>query len=246
MNDARQYRLLPSRLPEAQKQIKNRYLVPQLSIIAAVVVISTLLASRKVTNGSMIGFALFAALFITYMAFVAPLRMRRTLSKCWNTYVLTIGPDYLLRQQADSPDIRLRFNAVKRIEHLPGRYLRVIGNARYQVIGIPESVEDFQEVFETVSRIGPITNPKRDRSLKTAGLMACGFVAYMVMLWSHSPQIVLPLAAGVSVFLIWYFVYLQRNPNVLRRTKRTSWFYLVFVLVCGLKVLEVLGRMHAK
>jgi hypothetical protein len=127
---------------------------------------------------------------------------------------------------------------------LSGRYIRVIGSAKYKVIGIPESIENFDEVLAAVSKIAPIANPKRDRSLKQFSIMASGFAAYMVMLWSHSWQVVLPLAVIVSGYLVWLFVYMQRSPNVLRRNKRASWVYLIFTVICVLKVLEVLGSKH--
>src|ERR1700694_753304 len=241
MTTVREYRLLASGLPEAQKLAIKRYLVPQLLICVAVVLVSCILATRRATVGTAIAFAVFAALFIEYYGFISPRRLRRNLTKCWDTYVLTIGPDYLLRQQADAPDIRLPFDAVRGVEYLPGRYLRVIGSGKYKVIGISESIESFEEVLGTVSKIAPLANPKRDRSLKQFSVMASGFAAYMVMLWSHSPLVVLPLALIVSGYLIWLFVYMQRSPNVLRRSKRASRFYLLFTVICVLKVLEVLG-----
>ncbi|HEY1677037.1 MAG TPA: hypothetical protein VGG04_04975 [Candidatus Sulfotelmatobacter sp.] len=244
MESVREYRLLPAGLAGAQQRMTNRYLVPQLLIVALGVVISAVLAMRGAGLGAVVTSSIVIGLFITYMSFVAPRRVRRSLVKCWDTYVLTIGPDYLLRRQADSPDIRLSFTDVKQIEHLPGRYLRVIGNARYQVIGIPESIENFEEVLATVSRIAPATNRKTDRSLRNALWMAGGFAAYMVMLWARSPKIVIPLAIIVSGLLLWLFWFMQTSPNVLRKAKRTSWIYLGVVLLCILRVLVLFD--HAK
>jgi len=242
MDSAREYRLLPGKLPEAQKQLTNRYLVPQLSILGASVLVSTFLGMRKASPGTMIAFVIFAALFITYIGFISPRRMRKNLIKCWDSYTLTIGPDYLLRKQADTPEIRLPFQAIKRIEHLPGRYLRVVGKDTGNVIGIPEGIEDFEGVLNTVSGIVPVTLAKRDRSLKSSLLMAFGFTAYLFMLWSHSRLLVLFFAILVSSLLIWLFVFMQTSPNVLRRNKRISWMYLAFIAVSVLKVLEVFGQ----
>jgi CDP-diglyceride synthetase len=71
--------------------------------------------------------------------------------------------------------------------------------------------------------------------------MGLGFAAYLVMLWSRSPWLVVPLALGVSALLLWLIVFIQRSPNVTLRAKRTGWLYLLFVLTCGLKVLAVIG-----
>jgi hypothetical protein len=233
----RRYRLLASELPVAEKRLLRRYLIPQLAVLLSLVVISSVLGARNShTTMGMIGFAVFAGLFFTYMAFGSPRRVRKKLAKSWETYVLEIGPDYLLRQQADTPDIRLPFQDVKRIEHLPGRYLRVIGLQKHNVIGIPESIENFPEVLQTVAALAPVTTLRSDRSVKTTIYFAIGVVAYMTMLWSRSPQIVLPVGTVVIGMLLWLFVFMQRSPNVSRRNKRTAWLYLFMVLLCAYKI----------
>jgi Na+/H+ antiporter NhaD/arsenite permease-like protein len=244
MNAVREYRLLPAGLADAQRTTIRRYIAPQLAILLAVVVLSYLLAMRKAGIATIIVFGILTALFLAYISFVSPLRIRRRMTKSWNTYVLTIGPDFLLRHQADAPEIRLPFTAIKRVEHLSGRYIRVIGDEKYQVIAIPESIENLDEIRDTLSRAAPATNLTRDRSLKTTLITACGFAAYMVMLWSESPQIVLPLALVVIALLVWLFVYMQRSPNVSRQSRRISWLYLLFVLICVLKVFAVMRRMN--
>ncbi len=243
MNEVREYRLLPEALPEAQRRLTRRYLAPQMAIVVAVIVISAMLGMRNGNLPRIVGTALFIGLLITLIAFRSSYRMRKNLRQLWSTYVLTIGPDYLLRQQANSPEIRLPFENVKKVEHLPGRYLRVIGNGLYQVIGIPEDIEKFPEILEIVSRIAPAAKLKRDQSLKSSLLMLAGFAAYMIMLWSHAAWIVVPLATAVSVLLIWLVVFMQRSPNVPRRSKKTSWLYLFFVLLCVARILQVLGKL---
>ncbi len=246
VNPPREFRLLPAGLKEAQRIAVMRYLAPQIGIAAAIIIISFFLALRKATLGTIVGFGIVTALLLVYMFFVSPLRVRRQQVKCWNSYVLTIGPDYLLRQQADTPDIRLSFTAVTRTEHLPGRYLRVIGSAKYQTIGIPESIENFEEIRKAVMEIVPETIRRKDSSQKNALLMGAGFTAYMIMLWSRSPQIVLPLAACVTALLVWLFIYMQRSPNFTRRSKRFSWAYLLFAGICVLRVADAVSKMRAR
>ena len=145
----RRYQLLRAGLPTAEKRVVSRYLVPQLAVVLAVVLVSCAIAARNSNSTTeMTVFAVIAGLYFTYAAFVSPRRMRKKLAKGWETYVLEIGPDYLRRQQADTPDIRLPFQDVKRVEHLPGRYLRVIGLQKRNVI--PESIESFPDVLQTV------------------------------------------------------------------------------------------------
>jgi hypothetical protein len=180
-------------------------------------------------------------LYVVYICAVAIPRMRKRLAKCWDTYVLEIGPDYLLRQQADTPEIRIGFSEVKRIEHLSGRYLRVIGNTKRDVIGIPESLENFSNVLLELSNSFPAKHLSHDRTIRNTFLTGLGFGAYMLMLWTRTPKIVIPLAVVVATLLVWLFVFIQRSPNVSYRSKRISWLYLLFVGICAVKVLSLLS-----
>jgi hypothetical protein len=241
----RQYRLRPDAVGEAERHLQKTALIPQLSILAVVILVSTLLFARRAPDmKAVLPVAGFAALFLTYMAFVSPKRMHRRLVKCWDTYVLEIGPDYLLRKQGGTPDLRMPFAEIRTIERRPGQGLRVIGKSRYQVIGIPESIEQFEEILHTVTPLAPVTPPSAGRGLRANIVMGLGFAAYMVMLWSNLPEVVLPLAGVVSGLLVWRFVVLQRSPNVTRSARRTGWLYLIFVGLCGLRVLQTIGTMR--
>jgi hypothetical protein len=163
----RQYRLPPDAIDNVERHLRKSALIPQMSILAAVVLLSTLLVAGGAPNlKAVIPFAACAALVLTYMAFVSPRRMHRRLSKLWDSYVLEIGPDYLLRRQGDTPDVRLLFAEIGSIERRPGHGLRVIGKTRYQVIGIPESIEQLEEILNLVTPLAPVTPPRSDRTLR--------------------------------------------------------------------------------
>lgn len=243
----RQYRLLLDALPAAEQRIRKTALIPQLAIIAAVVVVSALLGAHHASNGrTSIFFAVFTGLYITYIAFAGPRRLHKRLAKCWNSHVLEIGPDYLLRTQADTPDVRLRFSEIRRIESRPGHSIRVIGPSKLRVIGIPESIENFHEVESIVATITPMVEKASDRTLRINVTTGIAFAGYLLMLWSRSPVIVLPLAVGISGLLIWLVIYIQRNPNVSRNAKRTGWIYLVGILFCVLKALDAVSALRSR
>jgi hypothetical protein len=234
----RRYRLQLSTLGHA-KQRQIRSALPQLLVMLLVVLLPTFFAVGK-SRSALIFFLLLDALYIAYIAAVTIPRMRKRLAKCWETYVLEIGPGYLLRQQVDTPEIRMSFSNVNRIEHLPGRYLRVIGNTRRHVIGIPEGLENFSDVLLELSTAFPAKHLNRDRTMRNTFLTGLAFGAYMLMLWMRTPRIVIPLALVVAIFLVWLFVFIQRSPNVSYRSKRISWLYLLFLGICALKVLSLL------
>jgi len=238
----RRYRLLPEGLAAAQQRVRARYLIPQLVLFAGIMLLGFFLAARRDPNlRFVVPYAIAISLLLTYIAFVSPRRLRRNLNKGWDSYLLEIGPDYLLRTQADTPDLRLPFSEIRAIEHYPGRFLRVHGTTRQRVLGIPKDIEQFPEIFSTLAAIRPITETRSDRSLKSFLLILVTMAAFMGMAWSTSPRIVIPLAVFVIGVVLWTIVMFQRSPNASHRAKRQSWFYLILVGVCILKLLLLFG-----
>ena len=114
--------------------------------------------------------------------------------KYWDTYDLEIGSDYLLRRQADRPDLRLQFDEVQAVEHFQGRYLRVIGKTKSRVIAIPEGIDRFDQVLETVSSLRPVRVRTIEQWQQYRAFMAAGLLLYVVMIWATSPAVVIPLS----------------------------------------------------
>lgn len=243
LDPVRQYRLLSAGLPAARQRVRSRYLGPQLVLLVGAMLVAFFLAARRSPSlHFVVPFAIANALFFTYIAFVSPRRTLRAIDKTWQSYQLAIGSDYLLRTQADTPDSRLGFSEIHAIERLHGRFLRVIGASRQQLIAIPEDIEGFPEILATLSAIHPITETRCDRSVKSFVYQLIGLAAFLGMAWSTTPKIAIPLAALVIGAVVWFIVYIQRNPNASHRARRQSWFYLTLVGVCLLKILIVLRR----
>jgi multisubunit Na+/H+ antiporter MnhB subunit len=237
------YRLVPQALRAAQQRLLTRYQAPQLLLLVGAMLFGLFLATRHEPRLSFwLPYALILALYFTYVAFVSPRRMRSRTAETWQTYQLEIGPNYLLRTQADTPNLRLEFSEIRSIERLPGRFVRVVGAAPRQVIGIPEDIEGFPEILTTLTALHPITETRNDRSVKSFVLSLLVLVAFLAMAWARQPQIAIALAVLVSAAVLWLIVYIQRSPNTSHRVKRSSWWYLIIVGVCLLKILQILGR----
>jgi len=149
---------------------------------------------------------------------------------------LEIGQDYLLRRQADVPDLRLQFAEVQAAEHVQGRYLRVIGTTKGRVISIPEGVEQFDTVLKTVSSLCPVRVGTVEQWQKHRALMAAGLILFVILLWATSPLVVIPASLATGLVIVWVFFWIRRNPNVPAGTKRIAWIYCLFFLVCVVKL----------
>lgn len=230
-------RLLSAGLPSEEKRIRSSYM-PTIVLIAVLstVVFVALGISKGAKARSMVPYGSLMVAYVAYLAVWYPRRMRRRLLKCWETYELNIGHDYLLRRQADIPDLRLQFDEVQAVERVQGRYLRVIGKTTSRVISIPESIDHFDQVLEIVSSLRPVRVRAVEQWQKYHAFMAAGLLLYMIMLWATSPVIVIPLSLAVGAVIVWVVFWIRRNPNIPGSRKRIEWIYWLFLVVCVLKL----------
>jgi hypothetical protein len=231
-------RLLAAALPDEEKRIRSSHMPTLLLLVAASTVVFVALGiSKGATPRSMIEYGSIMIAYIACLAVWYPRTMRRRLTKCWETYDLEIGQDYLLRRQADTDDVRLQFDEVQAVERVPGRCLRVIGESKSRAISIPESIDHFDQVLETVSSLRPIRVRNVEPWQKYRAFMAVGLPVYIIMLWATSSILVIPLSMVMGAVAVWVFFWIRRNPNVSTNQKRGAWIYWLLFLVCLLKLL---------
>jgi hypothetical protein len=232
------YRLLAAALPGEEERIRSSYMPTLVLVVALSSVVFVVLGIRQgATPKLMMGYGLVMAAYIAYLVIWYPRRMRRRLKQCWDTYDLEIGSDYLLRRQAGIPDLRLQFDEVQAVEHFQGRYLRVIGKTKSRVIAIPEGIDRFDQVLETVSSLRPVRVRTIEQWQKYRAFMAAGLLLYVVMIWATSPAVAIPLSLVMGSVIMWVFFWIRRNPYLSINQKRIAWIYWLFFLTCILKLL---------
>jgi hypothetical protein len=235
--DRVQNRLLAAALPYEEKCIRFAYMPTLvLFVVLSTVVFIALGISKGATSRSMIPYGLLMVAYVGYLAVWYPRIMRQRLFKCWETYDLEIGHDYLLRRQADIPDLRLQFDEVQAVERVQGRYLRVIGKTKSRAIAIPDGIDHFDQVLETVSSLRPVRLRTIEQWQKYRVFMAAGLLLFMIMLWATSPVVVIPLSLVMGSVIVWVFFWIRRNPNIPESRKRIAWIYWLFFVVCVLKL----------
>ncbi|MGP0018081.1 MAG: hypothetical protein ACLPHP_05900 [Candidatus Sulfotelmatobacter sp.] len=231
------YRLSAVALPSEEKRIRTSYLPTLvLVVVASTVVFVALRLSKGATPKSMMTYGLMMAAFIAYLVVWYPRKLRQRLIRCWETYDLEIGNDYLLRRQADIPDLRLQFDEVQAIEHVQGRYLRVVGKSKGHVIAIPEGIDQFGEILKTISSICPVRVRRVEQWQKYRAFMAAGLLLFVIVLWATSPVVVIPLSLAMCSMIVWVFFWIRRNPNIPGSTKRIAWVYWLFFAICFVKL----------
>jgi hypothetical protein len=236
--DVRCYKLLQTALPAEQKRIRTTLLPTLVLVLAISTVVFIFLGARaNATLWSLVPYGLFMLAYMAYLILWSPRKLRRKLQRCWETYELEVGSNYLVRRQADMPDLCVQFSEVSAVQRIAGRDLRVIGTPKRNIISIPEGIEGFSEILAAVSSIRPVEERRLGQWQKTRLFMATALIGYTTMLWATNPMVVIPLSIGMASVIIWIFFWLRRNPNLSHRMKRFAWYFLLFLVICGMKLL---------
>jgi hypothetical protein len=235
------YRLLATALPGEEKRIRSSYMPTLVLIIAASTIVFIALGiSKGASPRLMTRYGFIMAGYILVLVVWYPRWMKRRLTRCWETYDLEIGHDYLVRRQADIPDLRLQFDQVRAVEHVQGRYLRVIGKSKGHVIAIPEGIDQFGEVMKTISSVCSVRYGRIEHWQKSRAFMAAGLLLFVIMLWATSPVIVIPLSLALGSIIAWVFFWIRGNPNISGGSKRIAWSYWLIFAICFVKLLVAL------
>jgi len=240
------YRLLAAARAAEEKRIRSSYLPSLVLSLAVPAAVFTVLGIRHgATPKSMIEYGLIMVAFITCLVVGYPRRMKRGLDRCWETYDLEIGPNYLLRRQAGLTDLRLQFDEVKSVEHVSGRYLHVIGKTRNRAIAIPVGIDHFDQVLETLSSLRPIRLRTIEQWQKYRIFTGTALLLFMIMLWATSPVVVIPLSMVMCSIIVWVFFWIRRNPNISVSAKRIVWCYWLFFVMCVLKLFVTVSGLQS-
>lgn len=233
------YRLLKSALPAEERRALTTYFPVLFAIYAGGLIISLFLGLlRRNPTEVTIVIAIATGLYLSCIAIFVPVTLKRRLRESWDTYELEIGNDYLLRRLGETPDLHIKFDEITRLERIPGRYLLVFSSDKQRTMGVPEGIENFDEVLRLVSTGHTITIRSGELWYRRALYLAVGSIAFLTMLWSKSPYLFTALAIALFVAVLWAVVSVHRNPNSSRYTRRAVWSYLLVLIPCVQRLIE--------
>ncbi len=171
-------------------------------------------------------------------------RALKRLAETWPTYTLTVGDDYMVKQQAHYPDIRITRDEIKTIQKIFTGEISVKTRDWKKFIVIPPSLSGIEEVEKVLRQWKPIKEVPRARTLLHYVLpvlvAALFFAVSRGYLRSGSPDPAVITAAvivilGMNLFLMRT---MKRIPNLDERSKPKRWR---FILLIGYIVLLLLS-----
>ena len=146
----------------------------------------------------------------------------------FESYEITISDQLICREQLNTADISILVSEVVEIATYPKGGFSIKGSRNNGTIIIPPQIQHYEQLEATLQQIHPIilkphTFLKKFQlplSLISIGLMLC---VYLV----DNKIIVGVAGAALAVLIICSLVWIQKNKNVDRKTKKNMWVLLL-------------------
>ncbi len=184
------------------------------------------------------------AVFVIIFGGLGFRRGLKRLVETWPTYTLTVDDDYLLKQQAHYPDIRISRDEVKSIQKVFTGEIAVKTKDWKKFIVIPPSLVGIEEAETLLRQWKPIKQVPRGKTLFyyfLPVLVVALFIAvsrgYLRSI-SPDPAVIIGAVLVILVLNVFLMRTLKRIPNLDERSKPKRWRfilmigYIVLLLVC--------------
>jgi hypothetical protein len=174
------------------------------------------------------------------MGFIGVRRGFKQLVATYQGFRLFVSPDRLRRVQPGLPDLEIARDEVTRILEVPGKGLTIYGTGRQKFIGIPASLDGFEEVR---ALLVTWKTPEERRGVLVSwspillGLLTV--VGFGVVVGSDSRLLVTTLGVVLIGLLLGCIVVLYKSPHADARTRRMIWVLPLIILVVGLRIWTV-------
>jgi hypothetical protein len=162
----------------------------------------------------------------------------------YESFSLTIDDNCIIRDQHNTPTIRILFTDIKKITKTYQGGFVISGESSSSLIIIPTQIENKPELEKLLSEISEISQntskPLLQRlllpvaSIATIGLMVILYVSYNKILITISGTL-------LSILVVWAFIVTQQNKNFDKKTKRASyWFIILFIVILGISIYKIM------
>ena len=159
------------------------------------------------------------------------------------SYTLTFAEDAVIREQKNTPTIRLAHSEIKEIiKDRSGSYL-IKGQHLHSAIVVPIHIQDPDQLEEALQQIRPLSLANSSASLKNRLLSILPFavLGLMAVVYISSNKLLVGICGTLlTASMLWSFVQIQRGKNYDRKTKRNSyWIALVLLSVIAVTIAKL-------
>lgn len=206
-------------------------------VVTTVLMVASFLSQEPFSIGSEV---FRVAILFTVLFFVG----RKTVNQqkqIWESYELELSENYLIKRQDRLEDITIvKTDITEIVENNEGNLI-VKTDDIYQNLIVLQAMEGFEEVKSELSQLREIKT-EDPRGIKNAKYQqVLFFIALGILLFARTPYIVIPLALGLILLLIWSIIQILRSPHYEVNAKIASFAALtLFLMFTGYKLFLVL------
>jgi hypothetical protein len=159
----------------------------------------------------------------------------------YESYRLTIDESGIIREQFNTPTIRIMKSDITLIAKNANRSFTIKGRNNREVIGIAGQVEDYEELEQILRQIKPFGGPAQKPLLEKYGRFAgiVTIILFAAVFLSNDKTIVTLSGILLIGLLGWSFTEVLRSKHIDARTKRGMYF-VIFPIFAVLSKLALL------
>ena len=222
-----QFKIHPSKFAEIRKDILIKGLPSFVIVLIAMVAINYF--NPNIGKNGRNSYFISIPLIIGVGVF-AIYRGAKRQKSALESYTITIGEDFIKREQENIPDIVIQHGEIREISKNSNGSFSIKGSSSLNGIGIPKYIDRYDELEKMLNDIYPLTPKKTHLLLKYPGISLLLFFGLFGILYFSTVKVVAGVSGALLMIWIGYSIFvIQRSKNFSERTKRMSWFTLIIL-----------------
>jgi hypothetical protein len=232
--DEREFRLGESFFPYFRQMALTRIL----PVLVIAILVAVFVSSRRSEMDPvlMLVMGVFMALIVGFGGWKGLQRQEES----FRGFRIHLDEGSIRRSQPGLPEIAIARESITRIVRVPGKGMTVFGPGRQEIIGIPEALEGFAVVENTLEGWRPFEAGKTGMASWLLLLTGLGTLAAFAVLVLSTDKILVTACGGALLVLMLYSaITVPGSPHLDRRTKRAFWFTPVLIVVIVVQIWRV-------
>ncbi len=244
-NSVKTYRFAPEGFEAVRKKLTLVQNIIFLGILALFIATDFKSADRDWLQGSLLSL-LPRVLALTFVFAVFFYSFRRAMKKQrenWLSYELLIGEDFVIRRMPGLSEMEIRREELTAIRQ-NAQGLNIETNSRQRTLGVPSTLEEFDEVLARLSEWMTASELQQARWRNSAYLLHSVIVVELglFIVFFLSTRSWLLVSSGIPLFggVFWCMVSVQRSDHWAPKMKRKMWFVLLPLMAIAFRLVEAI------
>lgn len=162
----------------------------------------------------------------------------------YETYVVKFDDDCLIREQANTPTIKILYKDIKKITKPNLGGIVIVGNNSSNVIFVPAQIDDMPG-FEDALLANCTTQISLSKPLiqKLIIPLVLAILALMAVTYISTNKVLVSISGTIlTAIMIVSFIKIQTNKNIDRKTRRSSyWVIVVMLSIIGVVISKLMN-----